>query len=509
MFIGADIGTSSTKVVAVDRAGRVVAQASSTYDFDRPQPGWSEQDPSVWWHATCEATRQVCAHIDARSIQCIGLSGQMHGSVFLDAAALEGAGRRQVAAIRPALMWNDQRTATECAQIAQAVGGVDDLVRVAGNAPLTGFTLPKILWLRAHEPQHFARLTAFCMPKDFIRLCLTGVLGSDVGDAAGTLLFDVDRRAWSTDLVRAVALGSSILPPVTESGAIVGQVLPWASAQTGIPEGTPVIAGSGDNQCGGVGAGVVEPGVLLLTLGTSGVVYAHSPHPLKDLGGSTPGRMHTMCSATGNDRHRGAWTITGCMLSAAGSLEWARAVLAHGANFDDLMNEAAAVAPGSEGLLFMPHLTGERCPYADPQARGGWIGLTRSHTRGHMVRSVVEGVCLGMAQVFDLVTSLGIEARQVRIGGGGARSALWRQILADCIGHEVVTVDNDEGPAFGAALLAGSAVGAFDSIEKACAQCVHIAGGTPPGPARKRMQRSRDLYDGLYPALRATMHAMT
>lgn len=508
MFIGADIGTSSTKAVAVDRAGRVVAQASASYDFDRPQPGWSEQDPSVWWKATCQAMRSICAHIDPRSIQGVGLSGQMHGSVFLDAAAIEDAGRREIRAIRPALMWNDQRTAVECDEIARAVGGVEALVRVAGNAPLTGFTLPKILWLRSHEPHHFARTSAFCMPKDFVRLCLTGSLGSEVGDAAGTLLFDVDRRAWSADLARKLGIDPHILPPVSESGAIVGKVLPWAGEQTGIPDGTPVIAGSGDNQCGGVGAGVVEPGVLLLTLGTSGVVYAHSPQPLKDLGGPTPGRVHTMCSATGDAQRRGAWTITGCMLSAAGSLEWARAVLAPGASFDDLMNEAAGVAPGSDGLLFMPHLTGERCPYADPQARGGWFGFSRSHTRAHLVRSVVEGVCLGMAQVLDLVTSLGIEARQVRIGGGGARSALWRQILADCIGHEVVTVDNDEGPAFGAALLAGSAVGAFDSIEQACAQCVHVAGTTAPGPARNAMLKSRPIYDGLYPSLRAAMHAL-
>lgn len=508
MFIGADIGTSSTKAVAVDHAGRVVAQASVGYDFDRPHPGWSEQDPSVWWRATCEAMRSIGTHIDPRSIRCVGLSGQMHGSVFLDAHALEGAGRRDVRAIRPALMWNDQRTALECGEIAKAVGGVEALVRVAGNAPLTGFTLPKLLWLRAHEPHHFARLAAFCMPKDFVRLCLTGKLGSDVGDAAGTLLLDVEQRAWSSELSRSVGIDPGILPPVCESGAIVGQVLPWASQQTGIPEGTPVIAGSGDNQCGGVGAGVVEPGVLLLSLGTSGVVYAHSPHPLRDLGGPTPGRVHTMCSATGDDHRPGAWTITGCMLSAAGSLEWARSVLAPGASFDELMAEAAGVAPGSEGLLFMPHLTGERCPYADPHARGGWVGLTRSHTRGHMIRSVVEGVCLGMAQVFDLVASLGIEVRQVRIGGGGARSPLWRQILADCIGHEVVTVDNDEGPAFGAALLAGNGVGEFDSIEQACARCVHVAGTTTPGPARTPMKQSRSLYDGLYPALRATMHAM-
>lgn len=508
MFIGADIGTSSTKVVAVDAKGRVMAQASHAYDFDRPRPGWSEQDPSIWWDATRRALRTVCAQIDARDVKSIGLSGQMHGSVFLDAAALEGAGKRPIKAIRPALMWNDQRTATECEQISQAVGGVGALVSKAGNAPLTGFTLPKLLWLRAHEPQNYAKMAAFCMPKDFVRLCLTGTLGSDVGDSAGTLLFDVDKRTWSDELAAAVGMQPSVLPPVVESGAIVGEVTPWASEQTGLPAGTAMVAGSGDNQCGGVGAGVVEPGVLLLTLGTSGVVYAHSDRCLKDDAGPHPGRVHTMCSATGTGDRRGAWTITGCMLSAAGSLEWARGVLGPGESFDTLMAEAASVAPGSNGLLFMPYLTGERCPYADPCARGGWIGLTRSHTRGHLIRAVVEGVCLGMAQVFDLVTSLGIEAREVRIGGGGARSALWRQILADAIGHELVTVDNDEGPAFGAALIGAGGVGGFASVEEACERCVHTAGRTAPGKGRDALLTARGSYDALYPALRGTMREL-
>ncbi|RMH50178.1 MAG: xylulokinase, partial [Bacteroidetes bacterium] len=351
------------------------------------------------------------------------------------------------------LLWNDQRTAAECEQIRQAAGGVAALVRTAGNAPLTGFTLPKLLWLRTHEPEIEARLAGFCMPKDFVRLCLTGRLGTDVGDAAGTLLFDVEQRAWSAELCARMDLSPSILPQAVESGVLVGHVTPWAGAQTGLRPGTPCVAGSGDNQCGGVGAGVVEPGAVLLTLGTSGVVYAHSERCLKDDAEPQPGRVHTMCSATGTSERRGAWTITGCMLSAAGSLEWARSVLAPGASFDALMAEASSVPPGSDGLLFMPYLTGERCPYADPCARGGWIGLNRRHTRGHLIRAVVEGVCLGMAQVFDLVTSLGIDAAELRIGGGAARSPLWRQTLADAIGREVVTLEHDEGPAFGAALI--------------------------------------------------------
>jgi len=509
VFIGADIGTSSTKAVAIDRSGAVVAEASHPYDFDRPKPGWSEQDPRVWWEATTHVLRRICAQVDPHHVQAVGLSGQMHGSVFLDAESISLAGTHPIGSIRPALMWNDQRTQAECEQIAQAVGGVAELVRRAGNAPLTGFTLPKILWLRAHEPAHYSRLAAVCLPKDFVRLSLTGALASDVGDAAGTLLLDVDRRQWSGELALEVGIDPAVLPPVLESAAKAGQVTQWAARQTGLKAGTPVVAGSGDNQCGGVGAGVVRPGILLVTLGTSGVVFAHSDQCLKDDASPAPGRVHTMCSATGTSTRKGAWTVTGCMLSAAGSLQWARSVLAPHASFDELTAEAADLPPGSDGLLFLPYLTGERCPHADPCARGGWIGLTRSHTRAHLVRSVIEGVCLGMAQVFDVVVSLGLEVREVRIGGGGARSPLWRQTLADAIGHELVTVDNDEGPAFGAALLAGVGVGAFESVQQACANCVRTQSRTAPGPNAPVMRELRAHYNSLYPLLRPTMHALS
>lgn len=509
MFIGIDVGTSSSKGVAIDDTGAVVASASASHDFLRPKPGWAEQDPSVWWRASRDVLRSLSAKVGAQTIRAIGLSGQMHGSVFLDRAALDAAGTSEPRAIRNALMWNDQRTATECGQIAEAVGGVRTLVEMVGNAPLTGFTLPKILWLRNHEPESFGRLAAVCLPKDFVRLCLTGELAADVGDGAGTLLLDVEKREWSGAVLAAVGLDPALLPPLYESGAIAGRVTGWAASETGVPEGTPVVAGSGDNMCGGLGAGVVSPGRAALTLGTSGVVFAHADRCLKDLDEQTPGRVHTMCSATGTVERVGAWTITGCMLSAAGSLEWAREVLAPGTGFDELMTEAAAAPPGSDGLLFLPYLTGERCPYPDPAARGGWIGLSRSHGRGHLVRAVLEGVALNLAMVFDLVESLAPGIAEIRLGGGGARSPLWRQILADTLGRELVMLDVDEGPAHGAALLAAVAGGAFERIQDACDAAVRPAGTTRPGEHAAAQQALRPAFEASYAALRPTMHALS
>ena len=509
MFIGIDVGTSSSKGVVIDDTGSVVASASASHDFLRPRPGWAEQDPSVWWRASRDVLRDLAAKVGEQKIRAIGLSGQMHGSVFLDRAALDVAGTSEPRAMRNALMWNDQRTATECEEIADAVGGVRALVELVGNAPLTGFTLPKILWLRNHELEVFGRLAAVCLPKDFVRLCLTGELVADVGDSAGTLMLDVEKRDWSDAVLAAVGLDRALLPPVYESGAVAGRITAWAARETGVPEGTPIVAGSGDNMCGGIGAGVVSPGRAAVTLGTSGVVFAHADRCLKDLDERTPGRVHTMCSATGTEKRVGAWTITGCMLSAAGSLEWAREVLAPGTGFDDLMTEAGAVPAGSEGLLFLPYLTGERCPYPDPAARGGWIGLTRSHTRGHLVRAVIEGVSLNMAMVFDLVESLAPGIGEIRLGGGGARSPLWRQILADTLGRELVMLDVDEGPAHGAALLAAVAGGAFGTIEEACDAAVRPAGTTRPGANAAAQQALRPIFAEAYSALRPTMHTLS
>jgi xylulokinase len=509
MFIGVDVGTSSSKGVVVDGRGKVVASASASHDFLRPRPGWAEQDPAVWWDASRRVLGELTAVVGGANVRAVGLSGQMHGSVFLDRAALDIAGSAEPRAVRNALMWNDQRTSLGCAEIAAAVGGVRRLVELVGNAPLTGFTLPKILWLRRMEPEKFARVAAVCLPKDFVRLCLTGTCATDVGDAAGTLLLDVERRAWSGAVLRAVGLDPALLPPVFESGALAGRVTAWASDATGLAEGTPVVAGSGDNMCGGLGAGVVSPGRAVVTLGTSGVVFAHADRCLKDLDERTPGRVHTMCSATGTAERAGGWTITGCMLSAAGSLEWARGVLGAGARFDELMAEAAPAPAGCEGLLFLPYLTGERCPYPDPAARGGWLGLTRSHTRGHLVRAVLEGVAMNLAKVFDLVESLAPGIAEVRVGGGGARSALWRQILADTLGRDLVAIDVDEGPAHGAALLAAVAGGAFASIEEACDAAVGLSGTTRPGPDAAAMRALRPVFESAYASTAPTMHALS
>ena len=506
MFIGLDIGTSSTKGVLVDTEGTVIATAVSTYDFDRPKPGWSEQDPVAWWQATREVLRNLCSQTDARQIRGLGLSGQMHGCVLLDAASLRDAGSRQVKALRPALMWNDQRTAKQCAEILDRMGGAQRLITLTGNTALTGFTLPKLLWVREHEPEVYDRARCMMMPKDYVRLCLCSEAATDVGDAAGTLLFDVERRVWCREVVDAVQICDDLLPRVHESGAIAGHITKWAAAESGLPIGTPITAGSGDNQCGGIGAGAASAGAIVLTLGTSGVVFAHTDACLRDLDPHTPGRVHTMCSATGNETRMGAWTITGCMLSAAGSLEWARSVLAPTVSFDELITEASTIAPGCDGLMFLPHLTGERCPHPDPHARGAWVGLSRSHTRGHLVRAVLEGVSFTLAQVLELVLSLGIEAREVRIGGGGARSMLWRQITADIIGRPIVTLANDEGPAHGASLLAAVSGGAFSSIPEACNRAVRAAASTNPSQNSPHYASLHERYASLYPALADYMH---
>lgn len=502
MHIGIDIGTSSTKAVVIDRNGSVVASASAAYDFDRPRDGWSEQDPRVWWTAAREVLRRLCARVDAGQIEGIGLSGQMHGCVLIDERGLADAGRAEIGALRPALMWNDQRTEAECAEIESAVGGRHRLVQVAGNAALTGFTLPKMLWVRRHEPEVWERARAVMMPKDFVRLCLSGEAGTDVGDASGVLLLDVERRAWSEELCEAVGVDRALLPRVHESGAVAGRVTDWAAAETGLRAGTPIVAGSGDNQCGGIGAGAVVPGVVVLTLGTSGVVFAHSDRCVRDIGGEQAGRLHTMCSATGNAKRSGAWTMTGCMLSAAGSLEWARGVLGGGASFDELLAEAARVEAGCGGLMFLPHLTGERCPHADPSARGAWVGLTRRHGRGHLVRSVLEGVSLTLGQIFEIFESVGVQAREVRLGGGGAKSGLWSQMMADVLGRNVCTLEVDEGPAHGAALIAAASTGGMGTLEAACARAVRVSGESKPGAEAAVFAGLREKYAGLYPALR-------
>lgn len=502
MLLGIDIGTSAVKAVVVDESGAVRAGGAASYGVDQPREGWSEQAPSAWWRGVVEAVRAATASLGGgAAIRAVGLSGQMHGAVLLDGAAIAGARERAVEALRPALLWNDQRTAAQCGEIERALGGRAGVVVAVGNAPLTGFTLPKLLWVREHEPEIWARVRLFCMPKDFVRMQMTGLPATDVGDGAGTLLLDVRVRKWNLEAAARVGIDAAQLPPLLEAGAPAGEITPWAAAELGLRAGTLVVAGSGDNQAGAIGAGVVGPGMVLATLGTSGVIYAHSATARFDEAGG--GRVHTMCAANGDAARAGAWSITGCMLSAAGSLEWARRVLAPGASYEELLAEAEKAPPGCEGLVFLPHLTGERCPYADPRARGGWIGVTARHGRGHLVRAVLEGVTFCMGQILGIVRSLPVEVGRVRLGGGGNKSGLWRRMQADVYGVPVATLAGEEGPAFGAALLAGVGAGVWRSVGEACAATVREVETIEPRNSRA-YERARELYAGMYPRLKGS-----
>lgn len=519
ILIGIDIGTSGAKAVACTTRGRLVAESLSPHPSSHPHPGWSEQDPEDWWRSCCRAVRGLFSkggsRASPRDVAAIGLSGQLHGAVLLGSDAADGSGRAK--ALRPAILWNDQRTAEECREIEGAAGGRAALVRIAGNAALPGFTLPKLLWVRKHEPRVWKLVRRAMLPKDFIRLRMTGREATDVGDASGTLLFDIAGRAWSRRMFDLVDLDPALLPPVLESTEHSGELTPWAARALGLPAGTPVIAGSGDNQCGAVGAGVVEPGMAMAMLGTSGVILAHAGAPRFDLpergrGASTPkpasspaGRLHCMAAATGTKDDPSGWCVTGVMLSAAGALAWCRDTIAPGVAFDELVKEAATAPPGCDGLVFLPYLTGERCPHPDPLARAGWIGLTARHRRAHLVRSVLEGVSFGMGHMVDLIRGLGIRVSSVRLSGGGNRSRLWRQIQADVYQCPVSTTNTESGgTALGAAILAGIGVDLWPSVPAACRAVVGVKGTLEPLRSSARLyEQPQQVYRALYADLRA------
>ena len=507
-YIGIDLGTSGVKVIAVDAAGSVVGSASESFDFDRPKADWAETPPTRWWEATAKATRTLMSALgEGHEIASAGLSGQMHGSVFLDSAALERAGNGPIGALRPALMWNDQRTEAERAEIERLLGGRRASVEASGCPALCGLTAPKLLWLREHEPSVHARVAGVCLPKDFIALALTGVFATDVGEGSGTMLFDNERRDWNERTIGALGIDRGVLPRAHESGAIVGEVTAWAAAETGLPQGTPLAIGSGDNQAAAVGAGVVTPGEALAILGTSGVVLAPSETSEPDLMGETPGRLNLFCDSTGREGAPGAWMLSGCMLSAAGSLEWARSLLGPGEDFAVLVEEAGAVEPGCGGLVFLPYLTGERCPIPDPDARGGWIGLNRNHTRAHLVRAVLEGVSFGLAQITGIVEDVAGRPDRLRVTGGGAKSAIWRRILADATGLPVVPLAVDEGSALGAAAMGAHGAGAFGSIGEIAERWVSL--GEPTLPERSAsLDAARGVYDRLYEDLKPAFGAL-
>lgn len=492
-FLGIDVSTTATKALLIDSAGQVLATASTEYPFETPHPLWSEQHPDLWWDGAQKSIRAVVAKagVDPASIGGLGLTGQMHGLVLLDESGN---------VLRPAILWNDQRTQAQCDEIHAKIGR-ERFIQVSGNVALTGFTAPKILWVRENEPDVYSKARHVLLPKDYVRYKLTGEYAMDKADGAGTVLFDLKSRTWSGELLEKLGIDPALFPPTFEGPAFTGQVSPAAAAATGLKAGTPVAAGGGDQAAQAVGVGAVEPGVVALTVGTSGVVFATTPSALVE----PEGRLHAFCHAV-----PGMWHFMGVMLSAAGSLQWYRDTLAPGVAFDDLVNEAASAPAGSDGLQFLPYLSGERTPHPDPLARGAFVGLSIRHGRAHLTRAVLEGVSFGLKDSFTLIQQAGLgEIRQVRASGGGTKSALWRQILASALGAELVTVNTTEGAAYGAALLAGVGAGNWSDVASACRAAVKVTGSTVPDPAQvAAYAKAYPLYQSLYPALKPSFVAM-
>ena len=471
-LVGLDVGTTGVAAVALAPDGSVLARAERSYPLSTPRAGWSEQDPEDWWVAAESALEEVSS---GRDVAGIGLSGQMHGLVALDASDR---------VLRPAVLWNDQRTGAECAEIERIVG-LERLIGLTGNRALPGFTAPKLLWLRTHEPETFARIARICLPKDYVRLRLTGSWASDVADASGTLLLDVEQRRWSEAVLDALELPPAWLPPVLESPAVSGTTT----------AGVPVAAGAGDCAAAALGVGVDRRGPASVVLGTSGVVFAALP-------GYRPeerARVHVFCHAV-----PGAWHAMGVMLSAAGSLQWLHDTVAGDVSFDALVEEAERWGPGADGLLFLPYLQGERTPHADPDARGAFVGLELRHDRGALVRAVLEGVAFGLRDSLDLLRGLGVDITAARVTGGGARSALWLRICASVLGVPIERTETDEGSAFGAALLGGVASGVFPDVHEAVRATVRTRDVVEPEPAwADAYDELHVRYRALYPALRA------
>jgi xylulokinase len=490
-FIGVDTSTTATKALLMDESGRVLGVASNEYPYEIPQPLWSEQDPALWWHATRLSIRQVITKtgVDASAIRGIGLTGQMHGLVLLN---------EKGEVLRPSILWNDQRTGPQCDAIRSKLGR-ENLIQITGNDALTGFTAPKILWVQEHEPEIWERVRHILLPKDYVRYKLTGEFAIDRADGAGTILFDLARRDWSPEVLAALDIPAEYLPKTYEGTDVTGVLLLSAANDLGLPAGIPIFGGGGDQAASAVGTGAVRAGVVSLSLGTSGVVFATTDGPVIE----PDGRLHAFCHSV-----LGKWHLMGVMLSAAGSLRWHRDTFAPGMDYDTLLKPAADIPPGSDGLFFLPYLSGERTPHPDPLARAAFVGLTVRHGFPHLTRAVLEGVSFGLRDSFELMKGAGLEnITQVRVTGGGARSLLWRQILADVFQAEIVTVNTTEGAAYGAALLAGTGAGVFGSVESACEATIQITGKTSPGRDQDVYERLYPLYRDLYPALTPTFHA--
>jgi len=492
--LGIDISTTGVKALLANERGDVIGTATNGLSFSTPRPLWSEQHPADWWKSAVESIRNVLQDTGLRGgdVCAVGLTGQMHGLTLLDASG---------EALRPAILWNDQRAGPQCDEIRRRLGR-DRLIQITGNDALTGFTAPKALWVRDHEPAVFDKVRQILLPKDYVRWRLTGEYATDLAGAAGTLLLDIKARDWSGVVLEALGLPQAWLPPTHEGPEVTGEISPGAAAATGLAPGTPVVAGGGDQAAQAVGVGAVRPGTVALTLGTSGVVFASTDRPFVE----PDGRLHAFCHAV-----PGRWHLMAVMLSAAGSLRWYRDGLAPGTDYESLLAPAASVTPGSEGLVFLPYLTGERTPHPDPLARGAFLGLTVRHTQAHLTRAVLEGVAFGLRESFELMRDTGATVtKQVRISGGGARSDLWRQIIADVLDEELVSVNTAEGAAYGAALLAGVGAGIWRDVDTACAEAVRQTGLTVPNArAAGRYGQMYSLYQGLYPALAELSHELS
>lgn len=501
-LVGMDVGTTGAKTLLIDDLGHVLHTLTVEYPMYTPRPQWAEQDPEDWWQAAVKSVRQVLrdSGIDPRDISGIGLTGQMHGMVMLDA-------RGKV--LRPCIMWNDQRTTAQCEWIMNTVGR-ERFLELTHNPALPGFTAPKIIWTRENEPEIYAQAAKVLLPKDYLRYRLTGVYATEVSDASGTVLLDVGQRNWSQEVLRDLAIPADWMPECVESPEITGRITPEVADLTGLQAGLPVVGGAGDQAASAVGTGIVEPGLVSVTIGTSGVVFAYTDAPLRD----PQGRLHTFCHAV-----PGKWHVMGVTLSAGGSFRWVRdtlglsekniAALSAVDPYEILTAEAASAPAGCEGLIFLPYLTGERTPYADANARSTFFGLTLRHDKRHMVRAVLEGVAYSLRDSIELFRDLGIPIQQVRATGGGSRSLLWRQIFADVFGTELVTVNVTESTAYGAALLAGVGTGVYSSVPDACSATVHIVDRTEPIAENQAAYNEHyPIYRSLYRALKPAFDAV-
>lgn len=492
LVLGLDISTTGTKALLMDGHGSVVGSAAAGYDFESPRPLWAEQDPALWWDAAQKTIAQVLRETGtaAGDIAAIGVAGQMHGLVLLDAHG---------EVVRPAILWNDGRTIAECEWVRQAVGR-ERFIAITGNEPLTGYTVGKLLWVREHEPENWTRARHMLLPKDYVRFKLTGEYALDVADGAGTALFDLRNRTWSAEVIEALGLDPAMLPRTLEGPDVAGAVTEEAAAATGLKGGTPVVGGAGDQAANAVGVGAVVPGIGAMSVGTSGVVFVPTAGPAVE----ADGLLSSFCHAV-----PGMWHLMGVTMAAAGSLKWLRDELAPTMTWDDLTALAEPIMPGCEGLIFLPYLSGERTPHADPLARGAFVGLTVRHGLGHMVRAVLEGVAFSLRDVFELVSATAPDPlRELRASGGGTNSALWRQIIADVLGVPISLTRTAEGVAAGASILATVGAGWYPTVAAACEAMVQVTATTTPGSQAGDYDRAYAVYRSLYPALKESFAAL-